>query len=523
MPSFDDRILARQSGRDPAQRPRLRAALHLEVLETRCLMSGWHPGIEHVAVLPRAVRGTDVTTHSVGSHEFDRRGLRPAVTQPARGSGLERSAADSDSGYGSRESWASATMTPNLPGLPRAAYVIVPETKSPHQTFATAQPLPDLPFFGVVGTTASGEPIDLYRLTLTAGAVSVDFGLVSDQPASAVPLQVQLFDGSGQVLGAWTVGGQGSPSLHAGLGGLPAGSTVYFGINAGNSSGPAGSSPAIDYQLWVSLQATTARAASAPGPGTTLSASGIVPASAAAPLPVATGLGVVPSSGDSQAAPAVPPNQGGNPRVTVGAPALRSAKPSEGLSSDGDPAPAVAGDFHVVVNKEWDEPSLTGSAPRPADGAEPVPRSSREPEPDALVVIPGPGGFPLLGALALGHRRRAPATAGELGDFPTTVDIGDGDRPDEGGLAAQGLLARSDNPIAAAEPAARSGDFHLRPWRGFPFSVFSALGLATVFTLNAVLSQPIAGFDYLTARLDARRGNSPNRKERLRRPSAAPR
>ena len=38
---------------------------------------------------------------------------------------------------------------------------------------------------------------------------------------------------------------------------------------------------------------------------------------------------------------------------------------------------------------------------------------------------------------------------------------------------------------------------------GFQVSVFSGLGLATVFTLNAVLSQPIGGFDYLTSHLDA--------------------
>ena len=41
----------------------------------------------------------------------------------------------------------------------------------------------------------------------------------------------------------------------------------------------------------------------------------------------------------------------------------------------------------------------------------------------------------------------------------------------------------------------------LRAWGGFPVSVFSGLGVATVLTLNAVLSQPIAGYDYLTAKL----------------------
>ena len=41
------------------------------------------------------------------------------------------------------------------------------------------------------------------------------------------------------------------------------------------------------------------------------------------------------------------------------------------------------------------------------EGAEPelVVVSTQEREPEALVVTPGAGGFPLLGAIAIGHRR----------------------------------------------------------------------------------------------------------------------
>jgi hypothetical protein len=56
------------------------------------------------------------------------------------------------------------------------------------------------------------------------------------------------------------------------------------------------------------------------------------------------------------------------------------------------------------------------------------------------------------------------------------------------------LLAEGE--VIAKEQAAR-----LWAWGGLPVSVFSGLGVATVWTLNAVLSQPIAGYDYLTARL----------------------
>jgi hypothetical protein len=519
---------------------RLRARPRLEVLETRCLMSGWHPGTEHDSVLPLSVHGPAATTQFGASHGLDRDNVRQPMTQQAGQSARVWSGDDSGTGYGSWSSRSDAATSPDVPGLPRARYVVVPERKAAHQTLATAQPLPDVPFFGVVGTTAAGDPIDLYRLTLTAGAAGLDFGLVSDQSASTVPVQVQLFDGSGQVLGEWSVGGQGTASLHAELGGLPAGSTLYFGVVGGNSSGPAGSSLATNYQLWVSRQSATDRATAAPGPGPNLPSSTILSPSGSAilppsssPLPASASPGVVPSGGDSQAAPTAPPNQGGSVRVAVGSPAMRSARPSEGLLADGDPAPAVAGDFNAVVNKEWDERSHTGPTSRPADEAEHAQRSTREQGPDALVVIHGPGGFPLLGAVAIGRRWSHPARDVDVGDFATPADLGDGDRPDAVGLATQGLLACGDGSLTAEVPAAQSRTLRVRPsdraptvrvgsWRGFPVSVFSALGVATVFTLNAVLSQPIAGFDYLTARLDAGGGPRSNRRERLRKPTAAP-
>jgi hypothetical protein len=512
MPSFDDRTLAGRSGRDPAQRlrPRLRAMPRLEVLETRCLMSGLHPRAEHYDVVPLPARGRAFATQGSAIQSADRHEARPSATQQAGDAGWAQSGGYSGPGTGVGGSEGSATALPTIPGLPRALYVVIPETNISHQSLATAQSLPDLPYFGVVGTTAAGEPLDVYRLTLASAAASLDFGLVSGQPASAAPVQIQLFDGSGQVLGEWSVGSQGSPSVHAGLGSLPAGSTLYFGITAGNAGGLTGASPAIDYQLWVSHPSATDRAPAAPGPGPSLPASAISPLSAA-PLPGATAPGAVAARGDSQAAPpAATPNQEGSLRVAVGPPALRSARPSEGHFADGDPVPAVASDFNAVVNREWDEQSRTGplSVSRPADGAEPAQPSGREHAPDALVLIHGPGGFPLLGAVALGHRRRNPARGRDVPDLATLADRPSADRPDAAGLglglAAQGLPSGSDDRLV---PPTRE-----RSWRGFPVSVFSALGVATVFTLNAVLSQPIAGFDYLTRRLDAdSRRRSPGR------------
>jgi hypothetical protein len=83
-------------------------------------------------------------------------------------------------------------------------------------------------------------------------------------------------------------------------------------------------------------------------------------------------------------------------------------------------------------------------------------------------------------------------------------------------VAAQELLANPDTPATEGGVTAQSPTHRVRPWGRLPVSVFSGLGVATVFTLNAVLSQPMAGFDYLTSRLDADGEPRSNRRERLR-------
>jgi hypothetical protein len=199
-------------------------------------------------------------------------------------------------------------------------------------------------------------------------------------------------------------------------------------------------------------------------------------------------------------------------RVAIGSPATRSAGPSGGLLSQGDPAPAVASDFNAAVNKEWDEPTLTATAIRPAGAAKPAEPSGREKDPDVLVAVNGPGGFPLLGAVAIGRRRQNPtADAGVLATA-TTPDPAGGDLE----VVTLQVLAMPESPMAEGEGdiAARSSTRPDRPWSGLPISVFSGLGIATVFTLNAVLSQPIAGYDYLTSRLDADGEPAPRRKHR---------
>jgi hypothetical protein len=495
----------------------------MEVLETRCLMSGWHPSIERDDALRLPIRGPAVTS-PIASHDHDRPGIRQRLTREVNKAGSASGGADGRLEYGVGGWGSDATTLPGLPSRPRARYVIVPETKAPHQTLATAQQLPTFPYVGVVGTTASGDPIDLYRVDLPAGAGSLSFGLLADQPAATVPVQLQVFDGSGRLLGEWSSGGQGTSSLNAELSSLPAGSTLYFGVTAGNSSGPGGPSGSVDYQLWISSQPAPSGATTAPGAATTASSSAALPLFAS-PLPASTGLGVVPPRGASPAgptSPAAPADGGGGLPVSVGSPAVRAARPSAGLLSDGDPAPAVSSDFNASVNKNWDEASLPGPTSRPANEVGPTASSRRENGPDdALVVIHGPGGFPLLGAVAIGHRRSNPVT--DVGDFATPAAMEEsGTEESDTEVAAQGPLANPDIPATEDAVPAQAPTLRDRPWSGFPISIFSGLGAATVFTLNAVLSQPIAGFDYLTSRLDTSDRPRPSRSQRLRKSASEP-
>ena len=137
-----------------------------------------------------------------------------------------------------------------------AAYVIVPETDAPHSTLASAQDLPNLPYFGVIGTLGSGNSIDFYQMTIGAAAAGIQFELVAQQPAASTPVQLSLYDASGRVLGTWTSGPRPQPDgspLRLDLPSQSPGSTLYLGISAPSSSGDglAGSATTTDYQLWV--------------------------------------------------------------------------------------------------------------------------------------------------------------------------------------------------------------------------------------------------------------------------------
>jgi len=468
-------------------------------------MAGWSDAIAVSAYAPSLTRGPAVESRQVGPQSN--------VSTPDTEDDNYRdpqSDARSYSPSGGDPGPSNLMMLPQSVMAPSPApYVVVPETQNQHDTLATAQRVPDLSYFGVVGTIGRGDSIDLYRLTLNSAAGHLDFSLDLIQASTPTSMQFEIFDGSGRALGVWSNGSQDNASLHAELSNLPAGTTLYLGVSAAGTSGSLAAAEPLDYQLWVEHQPAIDRATVETSSDNAVVSTAMMPmsnpavASSTGPLAVAPG-------GDPQAAESASVSQGQGPLVGVGSAEVRSARPSGGLLSDGEPTPPAAREFSAAVNKEWDERSSNGPTPRDGNDVELTALSGRENDPEALVVIHGPGGFPLLGAVAIGHRRRAPAV--EVGDFatPRTIDAADGL------LAAQSgtnqFLAHLEVPVSETGEIAPILALNIRDTAEFRISVYSGLGLATVFTLNAVFSQPIAGFDYLPAHLDTDGRSRPDEK-----------
>ena len=327
-------------------------------------MSGWHPGIAIYDDLPLPIRGPAVTSQRIDAHDLDRRGVRQPLTQDGNNADPAPSDGDRGSEYGSEDQRATPTTLPGLPGLPPGPYVVVLETKDPHQTLATAQELPGPSLLRRRRhdwLRGSHRPVP-FDPQCRSGAVGLRtrVGSVGPVGPDATPALRWVGPRAGRVVGRRS----GTPSLHAELGGLPAGSTLYFGITAGNSER---ARRAIrDDRLSVmdqrpvdadELDDRYERRDYRPHFGDRA-------CDRFATVSLDQPRGSCHQRGDSQAAPTSPPNERDGVRVAVGSPAMRSARPSGGLLSDGDPAPPAARDFNAAVNKEWDERSLTGPTPR---------------------------------------------------------------------------------------------------------------------------------------------------------------
>jgi hypothetical protein len=515
-PSLDrfDRIMmafsvdyqsADKPGRGPGHkvRPSTRAKPRLEVLETRCLMSGLRPSIDPFDNPVHPIRAAAAATERFASHASP---LIATIQPPPRvGSASEPSSLieDGDSSNGATGSVLFSPPSLGFPEPPSDSYTVVLETKAPHDTLASAQVLPDLSFFGVVGTISTSATVDFYQLTLNEKAEELDFGLVFQQNGSIAPMEFQIFDGAGQLLGEWTSGGQGASILLAQLGPQAAGSTLYLGVSAGNSGGPAASSAGIGYQLWVSLQTGPEQTAGAPQESSTLPTATLSPLPAGTLTPLAA-LGTASAPGLPAAGAAVPTSSALGLAVAgaVGSPAIRTGRPSVEALSSGESDRSTDREFDAVVHQDVGEHNLASSTIEQKRASDPSSQSEPEPDADALVAMNGPGGFALLGAVAMGHRPRSRAATATGADLVATPPA---EEPAPG-IVAEGIAPCANIVVTNDQALAEDRSIGVRLRDGVPNSLLSALGLAIVFTLNAALSQPLAGFDYLASRFDANRG-----------------
>jgi len=464
------------------------------MLETRCLLSGWplSPGPHRPSAVERPASDVD----GIPKYRPDAPLAQPAqsgkLSQPQAARTHETLDAVDPGGTTGRPD-----DTPGLAALPQDDdYVFIPESSTPHHTLASAQALPELPYFGVVGTLGASDEIDLYRLTLDEIPDRIDFGLVTQGWGTNVPVTFQLLDGSGQVLGTWKLGSLGGSSIQVNLENMSPGSTLYLGISGGNASAPGGAIGTLGYQLWVALQPSVPLTSAPTG----VSAQSILSLPVVSPLvlPLAT-VGLSSVQGNYAALLTAPQSASATANVTFGSLALRSAEASRGLLSNDEPAPFAAqgrstsAPGEVVALSTARTESEGGGETLPGEAAV----SGRDPE--ASVVVNSTGGFPLMSATAVGYWRRQEAH--RVSGPGTTEPAMEERSKDPESTGIHDLASRLTESLAEEAVSSRGQSFRIRAWGGFPVSVFSGLGAATVLTLNAVFSQPLAGYDYLAARL----------------------
>jgi hypothetical protein len=355
---------------------------------------------------------------------------------------------------------------------------------------------------GVVGTLA-GDGVELYRLNLDSIPDRVDFGLVVRGSGANVPATFQLLDGAGNVLGTWKLGSLGNSSIQVDLDRPTPGSTLFLGISADSSASTGGAFTNGEYQLWVARQPALRPTAATTGgpPQLSLALSVLSPLL----IPLAS-LEVSAARVDSASGLLTAPmNTSVSVSVAVGSLAMRSGGASRGLLSNDEPTKVAIPATDTLAPQEVIPGVIAKTELGRGDGSHSG-QPAAERDAQANVALIGVGGFPLLGATAVGYwRERGPGpetlpaiAAPALEDGPESVESSgslDLELSPSPSLAESGILA-PDEPSPS------------RAWGRIPVSLFSSLGVATVLTLNAVLSQPIAGYDYLTARLYRSRNRS---------------
>lgn len=495
-----DPLAADIASRIPIRKAAPRARPHVEVLEMRCLMSGRGGRVDPFEVRSHAIRaavGAEVRTErTIRLHRNSVEAVAQSPTTTARSS-----PADDDSTYGTSDANPLPSLVSGRPNVPPGSYTVIVETTAPHHTLATAQWLPDLPFFGVVGTLSAGDAPDFYRLTLNEQVEQINFGLAFGKAGSDVPVEFQILNEQGQLLGEWSSDQQGSAVLLAQLGAQSAGTTLYLGISVAGVAG-ASTSSGIGYQLWVSRQADSQQSTAAASDPTAPVSAGFSPTSSGALVPLAA-FASSPAGATAQTTAAAPSGAGANSPVVaaIGSPGILAGRPSVlGLSRD-QSDPWTEPELPAVVHQDLAARKLTDSPPMEPIGADSASQPPSEQAVDALVAIDGPGGFALLGATAIGHRRRNPA--------PLETNFSTSPATPEPTPTAAGEFIVHDAALAAVDPAlAEDRSLAAGRWVAMPNSLFSGLGLAIALTLNAALSQPFGGFDYLASRFDSRQSKA---------------
>lgn len=507
MPFHPERAEPGAVGRVAAQGGRASAMVRprFEALETRCLMSGtpaafgpsWHPApvwSPPAAIVSHA--GTHVLPASPAAVSSSQAVLPIQLAARNQGGTIASAGTETVTDFG------QASVGTDADGN---TYIIVPETPTPHRTFATAQVLPDDPYFGVIGTIGGGEPIDLYKLTVNAATAGFQFELVSSPSASASPARFWLFDGSGRVMGEWSssTGPSGSLITFA-LDNSFSGSSLFLGVSPGSSNGQAGSTTPLGYQLWVERFSAPIDLAAATGAGAILPsiASTLFVGALVGPL---SSLTAASARGDSSALSTSTPSANDLTtgfRVSVGSMPTRSAQPAGGLMSEGEDS-SVRNVAAAAVDREPTDALLATSVQSHRTDLDPSSKPGGSENEAGLIALRGPGGFPLLGADAIGGWRgnsnaRVASWAGDHTQQPEESTSAETPVSPEIPFAANESLPLADR-LAGTD--AETGTRRSRDWLWGTLS--SGLGTVTLLTLNALFSNPIAGYDVLPSRLDA--------------------
>jgi hypothetical protein len=389
-----------------------------------------------------------------------------------------------------------------------STYLLVRETTSLHDTLTTAQSLPNVPFFGVIGTIGGGDPIDLYRLTVGPHTSGFQFELVSQSWSSTVPLSFQLFDGSGKVVGT----GFSSPDItgspiNFALDNHFSGSALFLGISAPGQNGP-GAGAMTDYQLWVQ-QFTTPLVPPSPAGAVALlpaTTNALFVGAIVQPLTATVVISVPAPEGfsNSVATNAIAKATGIEIRVAVESLPTHQAQPSGGvMSAESDLLSPAVGLAAAITPERESSPADVGHSFEV--GNRPLAHSASEEAREGLIALSGPGGFPLLAADAIGNWQRT--TDNRLPTSEVASFEGEQRELNSTFLHSSPDLLQADPDVLEQEQ--QLADAHTLPGRTTTWlwsSVARSLSVATLWTLNAVFSNPFAGYDIVPSRFDSGAG-----------------